>query len=78
MSEGTTTHARSHRRSCLHRAWQARLFAMAQVACRSMNQPWDAFRDRLKAAIAEQPERPYYDSWMVALEQLTGCSPRTI
>jgi hypothetical protein len=55
--------------------WQARLFAMAQVACRSMDQPWEAFRDRLKAAIAEQPDRPYYDSWMVALEQLTGCSP---
>jgi hypothetical protein len=52
------------------------LFAMAQVACRSMDQPWDAFRDRLKAAIADQPDRPYYDSWMVALEQLTGCSPR--
>lgn len=58
--------------------WQARLFAMAQVASRSMDQPWDAFRDRLKAAIADQPDRPYYDSWMVALEQLTGCSPSTI
>jgi hypothetical protein len=43
-----------------------------------MDQPWDAFRDRLKAAIAEQPDRPYYDSWMVALEQLTDCSPSTI
>jgi hypothetical protein len=39
-----------------------------------MDQPWDAFRDRLKAAIADHPDRPYYDSWMVALEQLTGCS----
>jgi nitrile hydratase beta subunit-like protein len=55
--------------------WQARLFAMALVACDRMGLPWDAFRDRLKAAIADDPERPYYESWMAALENLTGCSP---
>ena len=55
--------------------WQARVFAMAQIACEQMGLPWDAFRDRLKAAIAEQPERPYYDSWTAALEDLTGHSP---
>jgi hypothetical protein len=51
--------------------WQARAFAMAQVACDGMQLPWDAFRDRLKAAIAEQPQRPYYESWLAALESLT-------
>jgi hypothetical protein len=51
--------------------WQARAFAMAQVACEGMQLPWDAFRDRLKAAIAEQPQRPYYESWLAALESLT-------
>jgi hypothetical protein len=55
--------------------WQARLFAMALVACDRMGLPWDAFRDRLKAAVAEDPERPYFESWMAALENLTGCSP---
>jgi hypothetical protein len=54
--------------------WQARVFAMAQVACEQMGLPLDAFRDRLKAAIAEQPNRPYYDSWTTALEDLTGVS----
>jgi len=56
--------------------WQARVFAMAQVACERMGLPWDAFRDRLKAAIAEHPDRPYYESWTAALEELTGCAPR--
>jgi Nitrile hydratase beta subunit len=56
--------------------WQARVFAMAQVACERMDLPWDAFRDRLKAAIAEQPDRSYFESWTAALEELTGCAPR--
>lgn len=55
--------------------WHARVFAMALVACERMGLPWDAFRDRLKAAIADDPERPYYESWTAALEGLTGCSP---
>ncbi len=32
--------------------------------------PWDAFRLRLIDAIAEQPDRPYYESWAAALESL--------
>ena len=30
--------------------------------------PWDAFRQRLIDAVAEDPDRPYYESWAVALE----------
>jgi hypothetical protein len=55
--------------------WQARLFAIAQVACRSKDQPRDAYRDRLKTALAAQPDRPTSHSWKGAPEQLTGCSP---
>jgi nitrile hydratase accessory protein len=50
--------------------WQARAFAMAVVAAERMGVDWDEFRDRLKAAIAEQPDRPYYEAWMDALERL--------
>ena len=50
--------------------WQARAFAMAVVTADRMGVDWDEFRDRLKAAIAEQPERPYYEAWMDALERL--------
>jgi len=52
--------------------WQARAFAMAVVAAERMGADWDEFRDRLKAAIAEQPDRPYYESWLDALEDLTA------
>jgi nitrile hydratase accessory protein len=50
--------------------WQARAFALAVVAAERVGVDWDEFRDRLKAAIAEQPERPYYEAWMDALERL--------
>ena len=50
--------------------WQGRAVALAVETCRRLDLPWDAFRDRLKAAVAEDPERPYYDSWLVALEAL--------
>ncbi len=52
--------------------WQARAFAMAVVAAERMDVPWDEFRDRLKAAIAERPGQPYYESWMDALEALVS------
>ena len=50
--------------------WQARAFAMAVVAAERMDVPWDEFRDRLKTAIAQHPDQPYYESWMDALEAL--------
>ena len=52
--------------------WQARAFAMAVVVAERMGVDWDEFRDRLKAAIAERPDQPYYESWLGALEDLTG------
>jgi len=50
--------------------WQARVFAAAVLAVEALDLPWDAFRDRLKAAIAADPSRPYYEAWMDALESL--------
>ena len=52
---------------------------MAVVAAERMGVDWDEFRDRLKAAIAERPDQPYYESWLDALEDLTAApasSPR--
>jgi nitrile hydratase accessory protein len=51
--------------------WQARAFALAVVAVDRLGLPWDAFRTRLKAAIAAAPDRPYWESWLAALESLT-------
>jgi len=61
--------------------WQARAFALAVVTVEQLGLPWDAFRDRLKAAVAADPDRPYWESWLTALEDLSvfdgkhGCLP---
>ena len=44
----------------------------AVLACERLERPWDDFRDQLKAAIAEHPERPYFESFTVALERLVA------
>lgn len=50
--------------------WQGRAFAVAVALVERLELPWDAFRQRLIAAIAQDPERAYYESWAVALESL--------
>lgn len=50
--------------------WQARALAMAVSLTGELGLPWDEFRGRLMRAIADDPDRPYYDSWAVALESL--------
>ena len=50
--------------------WQARAWAIAVAVVERLGLPWDAFRHRLMASIAEDPHRPYYESWTKALESL--------
>jgi nitrile hydratase accessory protein len=50
--------------------WEARAVAMAVTLVDRLDLPWDAFRRRLIEAIADEPDRPYYESWAIALEQL--------
>ena len=50
--------------------WQARLFGTALATVESLGLPWDSFRDRLKAAVAEDPDRPYFESFLAAFERL--------
>lgn len=50
--------------------WEARVLALAVAVVRQLGLPWDAFRQRLIMAIADSPERAYYESWAVALESL--------
>ena len=50
--------------------WEGRVVAMAVVLVERLGLPWDAFRDRLIEAIAQAPDRAYYESWAVALEAL--------
>ena len=50
--------------------WQARALAIAVAVVERLELPWDAFRRRLMAEIAREPQRPYYESWSQALESL--------
>ena len=50
--------------------WEARALAVAVALVEKLGLPWDAFRHRLMAAIADDPGRAYYESWGVALESL--------
>jgi nitrile hydratase accessory protein len=50
--------------------WQARALAIAVALVEKLDLPWDAFRRRLMAEIATDPQRPYYESWGKALESM--------
>lgn len=50
--------------------WQGRAFALAVQTVGSLGLPWDAFRVHLIATIERHPHRPYYESWLDALEAL--------
>jgi nitrile hydratase accessory protein len=49
--------------------WQARAWAMAVLVVERSGHPWEAFRQRLIAAIGEQSDRPYWESWVIALDR---------
>jgi hypothetical protein len=56
--------------------WQGRAMAMAVLLVERRGLAWDDFRQRLIAAIADDPDRPYWESWVVALEGLSAaCRP---
>jgi hypothetical protein len=50
--------------------WQGRVVAMAVGVVDALGLEWDDFRRRLVAAIDDDPDRPYYESWTVALDDL--------
>jgi nitrile hydratase accessory protein len=50
--------------------WEGRALAMAVGVVKALGLAWDEFRSRLIAEISAHPERPYYESWLAALERL--------
>ena len=50
--------------------WHARVFALAVTLVDNLDLDWDEFRQRLIAQIGLDPDRPYYESWAAALEDL--------
>ena len=68
--DGATALPRENGELVFAAPWQGRAFAVAVALVERLGLPWDAFRQRLIDAIAQDPERPYYESWAVALEAL--------
>ena len=52
--------------------WQGRVLGLAVGLVQQQGLEWDEFRQRLIAAIADDPERPYWESWTAALEALVA------
>ena len=51
--------------------WQSRVFGLcAAIVETCFEGDREPFRRQLIAAIAADPDRPYWESWMVALEKL--------
>lgn len=48
--------------------WQQRAFGVVLALTESGTIEWSRFRDGLITRIAESPDRPYWRSWAVALE----------
>ncbi len=52
--------------------WQGRVFGLALGLVDALDLPWTAFQAHLVEAIASDPDRPYYESWVTALEALVA------
>ena len=51
--------------------WQSRVFGLcAAIVETYFDGDREPFRQQLIAAIAAEPDRPYWDSWTIALQQL--------
>jgi nitrile hydratase accessory protein len=50
--------------------WEARAFGLAVSIVEHRGVPWSEFSARLIAEIRSDPHRPYYASWLAALERL--------
>jgi Nitrile hydratase beta subunit len=54
--------------------WQARAHALAVLSVEGSGRQWEDFRRHLIAAIDDDAQRPYWDSWVVALDAfVTEC-----
>jgi Nitrile hydratase beta subunit, N-terminal len=48
--------------------WQARAHALAVLSVQGSGRKWEDFRHHLIVAIHSDDRRPYWDSWVVALD----------
>jgi nitrile hydratase accessory protein len=70
LMSGPTSLPRDNGTLVFSAPWEGRALALAIALVQRLGVPWDEFRRRLMASIADAPDRPYYESWTAALEQL--------
>ena len=68
--QGVTSLPRDNGELVFEAPWQGRALAMAIALVQQLGIDWEEFRTRLVDAIADQPNRPYYESWTAALEAM--------
>jgi len=69
--DGVAAPPRSNGELVFDAPWQARAFGLAAAVVETrFGGDREPFRQCLIAAIAADPERPYWDSWAVAVEDL--------
>ena len=54
--------------------WQQRVFGLTLALGETAEVPWETFRARLIARIAQDEARPYWESWAAALEDVLTAS----
>jgi len=59
---------RSNGELAVDEPWQGRALAMAIALVERFDLEWDDFRRHLIAANDADPDRPYWDSWVTALD----------
>ena len=69
--DGPAAPPRSNGELVFEAPWEARVFGLAAAVVETrFDGDREPFRRRLIAAIAADPERPYWESWAAALEDL--------
>ena len=67
-TDGPAAPPRSNGELVFDAPWQARAFGICVAVLEREGLGWEAFRPHLVAAIADDPERDYYDSFGLALD----------
>ena len=67
-ADGPTAPPRTNGELVFAAPWQARAFGICVAVLEREGLGWPAFRTHLIAAIAEDPDRDYYDSFGLALD----------
>jgi hypothetical protein len=69
--DGITAPPRRNGELIFQAPWQSRAFGLcAEIVETCFDGDREPFRRQLIAAIAAEPDRPYWDSWTIALQQL--------